>query len=404
MNSTAEPTTMAGRFEILPMDCVLFGPGSINNLTAECERLGMDRVLVVLSPSLAKTTDIETTLSNLLGDRVVQTFRGSQAHVPDYVLLEAVKGAREVGINGIVSVGGGSPTDLAKVINLCLTEGVKTIDELKTYALQFTYPDKFVFPSFSASPALPQIAVATTLSVGEFTHIGGCTDTTEKVKRAYIDKKLTPRVVIHDPELCARTPRNLWAETGMRAVDHAVESLCSTDAMPITNALSTDGLRRLIRYLPISVADPDDYYAASQCQMGGWMAISGLTNVALGLSHGIGHQLGARCGVPHGVTSCVMLPTVLDYNYEYTKRQQTEIADIFAQEMGVSLEPGVGAAGIVRRFIESLGLPTTLSEVGVTHDDFAGLAHDAMNDFIVVTNPRPLSGVSDVLDVLAKAF
>lgn len=404
MSENVAPESLTGRFEILPMDCVLFGPGSIESLKAECERLKMDRVLVVLSPSLAKTTDIEATLQRLLGDRVIKTFLGSQAHVPDHVLLEAVTEAREMGINGIVSVGGGSPTDLAKVINLCLVEGVSTIEELRKYALEFTYPDKFVFPPFSDKPGLPQIAIATTLSVGEFTHIGGCTDTAEKVKRAYIDKKLTPRVVIHDPELCAKTPRHLWAETGMRAVDHAVESLCSADAMPITNALSAEGLRRLVKYLPISAADPDDYHAASQCLMGGWMAISGLTNVSLGLSHGIGHQLGARCGVPHGVTSCVMLPTVLEFNYEYTQDKQAEISAIFAQEMGTSPDTAGGAAPIVRQFIESLGLPTTLSEVGVTREDFPGLAHDALNDFIVATNPKPIGSVDDVLGVLEKAF
>ena len=393
---------LAGRFNLLPMDGVIFGPGTVDQIGAECERLGMSRILVVISPSLAKTTDIEERLQRALGDRIVKIYAGSQPHVPDQVVLEAAAEARELGIDGLLAVGGGSPVDLSKAINLCLAQNVKTRDELLKYAVQFTYPDQIVVPPITGQ-ALPQIFVTTTLSAGEFTNITGITDTVELVKNLYIDDALTAKLVIHDADLAQNTPRDLWAATGMRAVDHCVEALCSTTAQPMTDALCSDGLRRLVKYLPISAADPSDLHAASQCQMGAWQSIFGLSNVTLGLSHGVGHQLGARNGIPHGITSCVMLPTVLSYNYEHTRDQQGHVAQIFAEAMGVPV-PEDGAAGIVREFIKSLGLPTTLSEVGVTRDDFPFLARDAMQDMIVATNPRPLEGESDVLKVLEQAF
>jgi alcohol dehydrogenase class IV len=362
----------------------------------------MDRIFMVISPSLARSTDIEARLGALLGERLVKTYSGSQPHVPDRVVLEASAEARGLGINGLLSVGGGSPIDIAKAINLCLTEDLSTREELLKYAVKFTYPDQVIVPPMSG-PGVPHISISTTLSAGEFTNITGITDTVELVKNLYVDNALAPRLVIHDAQLAASTPRDLWASTGMRAVDHCVEALCSTVAQPMTDALCTDGLRRLVTYLPISAADPDDLHAASQCQMGAWQSIFGLTNVTLGLSHGVGHQLGARNGVPHGVTSCVMLPTVLDYNYEHTQEQQARVAAIFAEAMGVPVPQG-GAGAIVRQFIESLGLPTTLHEVGVTRDDFPFLARDAMQDMIVATNPRPVDGEPDVIKILELAY
>src|SRR5439155_2790837 len=116
---------------------VIFGPGAVEQLAVECDRLGMSRVLLVISPSLVKTTDIEERLERLLGERLVHTYSGSQPHVPDTVVLEAAAQARELGVNGILAVGGGSPVDLAKAINLCLTENVRTREELAQYAVTF---------------------------------------------------------------------------------------------------------------------------------------------------------------------------------------------------------------------------------------------------------------------------
>jgi alcohol dehydrogenase class IV len=213
-----------------------------------------------------------------------------------------------------------------------------------------------------------------------------------------------PRAIVLDAELAVHTPRDLWASTGMRSVDHAVEALCSTTAQPITDALSTDALRRLTRYLPISARDEKDLNAATQCQVAAWQSIFGLTNVNLGLSHGLGHQLGARCGVPHGITSCVMLPAVLEFNLEYTREPQARIAEIFAEAAGVTADPAAGAGDLVRQFVASLGQPTRLRDIGVERSEFPALAHDAMADLIVASNPRPVTGEDEVVAILERAY
>lgn len=396
-------SALSGRFNIIPLEAVVFGPGTAGSLAAECERLGITRLLVIASASLSKRIDVRDRFDWATGGRVADVFTGSRPHVPHDAVLAAAAAARKAGADGVLSIGGGSPIDLGKAVTLCVAEDVHTREELLRWRVTFEYPDKVEVPT-STGRHMPHITASTTLSAGEFTSIIGITDTERKVKDLYITAALVPNMVVLDPELSVHTPRSLWAATGMRSVDHAVEALCSTTAQPLTDALSADALRRLLRYLPISARDADDFYAAGQCQVGAWESIFGLTNVNLGLSHGIGHQLGARCGVPHGVTSCVMLPAVLEYNYEYTRDAQAGIARIFQEVTGTGVSDEAGAGPLIREFISSLGLPTSLREVGVDRSDFPELARDAMADLIVASNPRPVTGESEVISILQRAY
>lgn len=392
---------LSGRYDIVPLESVLFGPGSSASLTAECERLGVSRLLLVASPSLAGQLDLQARFAEATGGRIAAMFTGSRPHVPHDVVLAATEAARAAGADGVLSVGGGSPIDLAKAVSLCLAEDVRTHTDLLRWRVVFEYPDKVEIPT-PRKPELPHIAVSTTLSAGEFTSIAGITDTDRSVKDLYMAPTLVPKTVVLDAELAVYTPRELWASTGMRSVDHAVEALCSTTAQPVTDALCADALRRLVEYLPVSARDENNLYAATQCQVAAWQSIFGLTNVNLGLSHGIGHQLGARCAVPHGITSCVMLPSVLEFNREHTRIPQARIAAIFAEAMGDTADRGAGE--LVRRFVASLGLPTRLRDIGVEPSEFPALARDAMGDMIVASNPRPVGGEDEVIAILERAY
>lgn len=404
--STAATSTggqVSGRFDVLPIDSVLFGPGKLSSVAGEAERLGVSRLMVMASPSVAGQIDLDTVLDSATQGRVAGIFTGTRPHVPHDVVLDAASTARELGADGVLSIGGGSAVDLGKAVCLCLSEGVDNHEDLLRWRVVFEYPDTVEIPS-STSPKLPHISVSTTLSAGEFTGIAGITDTVRRVKDLYITPALVPRVAVLDAQLAEHTPRDLWASTGMRSVDHAVEALCSTTAQPVIDALSADALARLARYLPESTRDASDLDAATQCQVGAWESIFGLTNVNLGLSHGIGHQLGARCGVPHGITSCVMLPAVLEYNLDHTREPQTRIASILSETLPGERPAGTSAADLVREFIELLGQPTRLRDVGVERSDFPALAHDAMADLIVASNPRPVTGEDEVIAILERAY
>jgi alcohol dehydrogenase class IV len=315
-------------------------------------------------------------------------------------VLAATRAAREAAVDAVLSCGGGSAIDLGKAVVLCLAEGVQTPDDLLRWRAVFRYPDTVEKP-LSTTPKIPHLTVSTTLSAGDFTSVVGITDPDRGAKDIYTSPTLVPRVAVLDPELATYTPRPLWASTGIKAVDHAVETLCSTRAQPITDALALDALRRLTRHLPGSVRDAGDLHAAGQCQIGAWQSIFGLANVSLGFSHGIAHQLGGRCGVPHGLSSCVLLPAVLEYTSDHTREQQTAIAKVLAEATG---EPsGLGAAELVRRFVAGLGLPTRLRDVGVDRSDFGELARHTMADLIVGASPRP-AGEADIMGMLERAW
>jgi alcohol dehydrogenase class IV len=129
----------------------------------------------------------------------------------------------------------------------------------------------------------------------------------------------------------------------------------------------------------------------------------GVENVTLGLSHGIGHQIGARCGVPHGVTSCVMLPTVMAFMADAMPQRLADLAQVMATPPVYPAQTARAAPELVGQFIASLGLPTKLSEVGVREDAFELIANDAMGDFVVAAAPVNVTK-EDVVGLLARAL
>ncbi|MDQ0381158.1 iron-containing alcohol dehydrogenase [Amycolatopsis thermophila] len=394
-------TPLAGRFDVLPLESVLFGPGVSGSLAVECAKRSVRRLFVVASPSLARQIDVRERFAAATGGRVAAVFTGGRPHVPHDVVLAATRAAREAGADGVLSVGGGSAIDLAKAVVLCLAEGIDSAAALLRWKVVVS-PSGTKQSPVTTAPKVPHFTVSTTLSAGEFTHIIGITDTTRGAKDLYLSPDFVPRVVALDPGLAAHTPRSLWASTGIKAVDHAVETLCSPRAQPVTDALAADALRRLTRHLPASVRDAGDLHAAGQCQLGAWQSIFGVTNVSLGLSHGIAHQLGGRLGVAHGVASCVLLPTVLEHHAEHTRGPQRLIADILAETTGHPA--GLGAPELLRRFIAGLRLPTGLREAGVGREEFPAIARHTVGDLMAAAAPGPALGTDDVEKILGRAW
>ena len=164
-------------------------------------------------------------------------------------------------------------------------------------------------------PTVPQVTVPTTLSAGEFSAIAGVTDERHRVKELIRHPGIIPRTVVLDPAVTVHTPEWLWLSTGIRAVDHCVEGICSGEANPYADAQALHGLSLLARGLPRVKADPSDLEARLDCQIGSWLSMGPLASgVPMGASHGIGYVLGAMFDIPHGHTSCIMLPAVMRWN------------------------------------------------------------------------------------------
>ena len=168
-------------------------------------------------------------------------------------------------------------------------------------------------PDTTASPSLPFIAIATTLSAAEFTSGAGVTDERGPGSRYLVYLPLEPDIVILDPEVTTHTPPRLWFSTGIRALDHALETWCSTNPTPLPDAHSSYAARLLLTSLPQGTRITEPHRCA--LELGRLALDPGRTSgVKAGASHGMGHALGGTAGMPHGETSCVMLPHVLRYN------------------------------------------------------------------------------------------
>jgi maleylacetate reductase len=218
------------------------------------------------------------------------------------------------------------------------------------------------------------------------------------VKESYGHALMMPRSVILDPAATVPTPEWLFLSTGIRAVDHAVEDICSINPQPLSDGTSIHALKLLSRGLRAVKADPSDLQARLDCQLGSWMSIMGSQNgVTKGASHGIGHVLGGTAGVPHGYTSCVMLPPVLRFNATVNAERQAWVSEALDR-------PGMPAGDAVAELIAALGLPGTLRDVGVKPEQLDEIAVESMHDRWVHTNPRKIDGPAAVRALLDAAW
>ena len=289
-------------------------------LGAELQRLETTRIAVVTTRSLLSTLD-------RLPEKPVATILISQ-HAPMSQIDAGVEETSSARADGIVSFGGGSAIDAAKVISVRLADG--------------------------GGRALPHIAIPTTLSAAELA--AGAGYTTEAGDKAGMrDARLLVETVIYDAELTLATPMQLWLSTGIRALDHAVEGYLAVGEHPFNDVMALEAIRRLFSSLPRAKAVPDDVAVRTENQLAAWFSFTLPGASASGLSHMMGKQIGARYGIPHGVTSCLLLPHVM----RYMARQMPDRMAILSEAMGGD------APDRVRELIGSLGLPQHIATYGI---------------------------------------
>ncbi|HKC58882.1 MAG TPA: iron-containing alcohol dehydrogenase [Myxococcales bacterium] len=364
-------------FQYSNPETIHWGPGILREkLDAELRRLGAHRVFVVTTKSAAREPALAPRVEALLGDRLAGRFAGIGQHAPAHSVMEAVLAAREARADALLSIGGGSPIDAAKTVAFSLASG-----------LDVTLPDA---PARSRGMklerTLPHLAVPTTLSVAELAGSAGFTAEGTKEKVGVAAPQLRPAAVFYDAELAVKTPLDLWLSTGIRAVDHAVETLLAPGEHPLPDAAALDGLRRLRKGLPAVKANPTDLAARTECQLGAWHSYLLPGPAAKGLSHTLGKRLGSRHDIPHGVSSCLLLPHVMRYLAPRAPETMKRIAE--------ALEAPTAADGVAR-LISQLGLPNHLAAYKLSDEDLREAA-------------RPVAGAEhpekDLLGILRAAL
>ena len=386
-----------GRVNFSRMDSVSFGRPAAEVVAEEARKLGASRVFLMVSNTLNNKTDEIGTVRRALGNNCSGSFDDMAPHTPRADVIRATAAAREAGADLIVTIGGGSITDGAKAVMLCLANDVDTsegIDALRPVARPDGTPGR---ADGVKAPTIKQITVRTTLSGGEFSAISGVTDERTRIKELIRHPGIIPHAVVLDPAVTVHTPEWLWLSTGIRAVDHCVEGTCAAEANAFGDAQALQGLKLLSSGLPRVKAEPSDLEARLDCQMGTWLSIAPLASgVPMGASHGIGYVLGAVFDVPHGHTSCIMLPAVMRWN----KRANAERQELVAAAMG---HAGEDAGDVLDRFIAGLGMPRSLGAVDVGRENFERIAEQAMGTPWVPRNPRPIDGPAQVMEILELA-
>ncbi|HEX4712074.1 iron-containing alcohol dehydrogenase [Phenylobacterium sp.] len=383
---------LSGTHRFPRQDEAVYGRPAVEVLKELAASFGARRLLITTTASPAK--DVAARTAADLGDLCVGVFSGVSAHSPREGVIAGAAEARRLEADLLVALGGGSAIDATKVMQICLWAGLTKPEELDPYRAGHG-PDRVRVADLAAGVRM--VAVPTTLSAAEFTPFAGVTDTGRHAKEGFGHPLLAPRAVILDPAMTLATPPQLFFSTGLKAVDHAVEQLCNPQRAPYADALADDGLRRLARGLAATRTDPDDLDARQECQFGMWLAISGIgSGRGMGASHAIGHTLGGSYGVPHGITSCVMLWAVLKWNEGVGADRQAVVSEL----MGAK---GVPASQAVKQLAEGLGLPTDLASVGIRPEQFQAIAEHTMHDAGIRSNPRPITGPQDIMEILEIA-
>jgi len=376
---------------------VHMGKAAAEALLEEAEGLDAKRVFMLVSRSLKQDTDEIDKIIKSLGPRFGGAYDGMPAHGPRGAVLEATAAARDAKADLIVSVGGGSVTDAAKVMTLCLKHNLKTHEDMEPFHMFVNEEGAVINPDFEG-PDVRAICVPTTLSGGEFNTLSGATDERIKLKQGYETRMMAPIAVVLDPAITRHTPEWLWLSTGVRALDHALETLGSFESNYFCDSMAESALKLLSEGLQRVKADPNDLDGRLKCQVGAWQSmIPVIAGVPMGISHATGHALGGTFNVPHGYTSCVMAPFALAFNEVANGERQRRISAALGQ-------PQEAAHTVADRLIRGLGMPRSLEEVGVKEADLPQLADAIMQDIWARTNPRQIDKAEQVVEFLKTAL
>jgi maleylacetate reductase len=344
----------ASEYAYLPIERVHFGSGSVSKLRDELDRIGSRRPFLVTGQSIAKKTDLVARVERASGTKLAGTFTEIKQHAPTSAITRAVTAAKEAKTDCLISLGGGSPIDSTKIM-------------IKELSQDFQLP------------AMPHVAIPTTLSAAEFSHIAGMTDERLNRKTGFRDLRMVPSLIFLDPELTLPTPGWLWASTGIRSLDHAVEAVYSANHQPYVDALALEAIRLLFENLKASNEVPTNLKSRLNCQVAAWMSFAGVVSVGMGLSHAIGRVMGATWNIPHGITSCLTLAEVMRLEASRNPERLALIARAEGKSIeGIPVEKAaVEAAEGVSELVRGLGLEKRLRDYGIRRDDLPRIAQEA---------------------------
>ncbi len=353
---------------------IRFGAGRIVEIADACRAAGISRPLLVTDRGLAGMEITKKTLSLLdaagMGRAI---FSDVDPNPSEKNLEEGLRMWREGGYDGVVAFGGGSGLDLGKVLAFMSGQS-RPVWDFEDVDDWWTRAD----PEGIA----PVVAVPTTAGTGsEVGRAGVITNSASREKKIIFHPKMLPSVVICDPELTVGMPRPITAGTGMDALAHCLEAFSSPHYHPMSQGIALEGMRLVKDYLPRAYEDGTDIEARAHMMAAAAMGATAFQK-GLGAIHALSHPVGAMYHTHHGTTNAMFMPAVLRFNRPAIE----ELIDRAAAYLGI--EGGFdGFCSFVEDLNARLGIPKTLTELGVVDPDLDALTRAALADPSVGGNP-----------------
>lgn len=361
-----------------------FGPGARKELPEAIRRIGKSKVLIVTDKGLLQF-GVAKMVTDVL-DQVGISYEIFSEVKPNPTVsnvkagIDAFKNAQA---DILVAIGGGSSIDTAKAIGIVIANP----DFSDIVSLEGCAPTK--------NKSVPIIALPTTAGTAAETTINYVIIDEEKQKKMVcVDPNDIPAVAIIDAELMYSLPKGLTAATGMDALTHAIEGYITKGAWELSDMFEIEAIRMISRYLPVAVADPKNPEGRNGMAVAQYVAGMAFSNVGLGLVHGMAHPLGALFDIPHGVANAVLLPTVMEFNMPCCIAKYRRIAEAMGVDTAAMNddEAAQAACDAVKQLSQTVGIPATLTELGITENDIPALTAQALEDVCTPGNPRPVTG------------
>ncbi|OTO77339.1 lactaldehyde reductase [Enterococcus sp. 12E11_DIV0728] len=355
------------------------GKGAIEAIPTEVKARGFKKIVVVTDKDLIKF-EVATKVTKLLDEARVDyvVYDGIVPNPTIENVKDGVAFVKAADADVIIAIGGGSPIDTAKAIGIIVANP------------EFSDVISLEGVADTKNSSLPILAVPTTSgTAAEVTINYVITDKANLRKFVCVDPHDIPLVAFIDSDMMMGMPKGLCASTGMDAMTHAIEGLITKGAWEMSDMLHLKAIEIIGRSLRSSVAgEPKD---REEMALGQYIAGMGFSNVGLGLVHGMAHPLSAWYNIPHGVACAALLPTIMKYNKDYTGEKYREIAKVLKLDDAdtLSIEEVRDVACVaIDQLSKDVGIPATISELGVKAEDLPKIAEDAFKDVCTPGNPR----------------
>ena len=381
---------------------ILSGKLAINNIPAELKFLNAQSPLLISDEILNKIGTVKKVKDAINTDNKIKV-KAEYTQVPPDSDLKVVnkiaKIYKEQKCDSIVAVGGGSVIDTAKGVRMLLSQNKEDINELMGNEI------------LNYGKHIPFIVVPTTSGTGsEVTIVAVIEDKIKNLKMEFISYFLLPDVAVLDPEMTMTLPKKATASTGIDALCHAIEAYTCIQKNPLSDAYAISAIKIIMDNIEIAVKNGENKKARLSMANASLMAGISFSNSMVGLVHAIGHSIGAVSKVPHGDAISILLPYVMEYNFDVVKEEYAKIALYTIPEECINKseeERAVLLIGKVKSLIKKLneetGLPKRLKDVKINKNDFEKIAQTSINDGAIIVNSKK-ADIIYIINILEKAY